>query len=283
MAKEFSDCLDEDKPISGQKFCCLSFISPEKILKEKKLFFFEEFLKYFDYEKSINTFKVFLDFLSFKYNIKKEEMMADFDQFTVDQKNKLLEYGILGEWKTFMEKEEDRCQKQFDIQHSFKTNVRGLKVRGVFSTQEEAELRAKMLRKVDAAHDIYVGPVGIWLPFEPEAYKTGKVNYLENELNNLMSEKIKNEKSAKETFEARVRNAKKKAIEDNIEKAQESGNKLTQSINEQGELISSQFDDIVKKLNDRDEVTSADIRRELFEGDNVRTKNRDLKKTNLKL
>ena len=28
-----ADLLDEDKPIANQKFCCLSFLSPEKILK----------------------------------------------------------------------------------------------------------------------------------------------------------------------------------------------------------------------------------------------------------
>ena len=32
------DLLDEDKPIAEQKFVCLSFISPEYIIK-KKLYF----------------------------------------------------------------------------------------------------------------------------------------------------------------------------------------------------------------------------------------------------
>ena len=29
---KYVDLLGEDKAISGQKFCCLSFLSPEKIL-----------------------------------------------------------------------------------------------------------------------------------------------------------------------------------------------------------------------------------------------------------
>ena len=41
------DLLDEDKPISGQKFVCLSFISPEDHIKNKDLFFFEKYLKTF--------------------------------------------------------------------------------------------------------------------------------------------------------------------------------------------------------------------------------------------
>jgi len=33
----YVDLLDEDKPISGQKFVCLSFISPEEHIKNKNL------------------------------------------------------------------------------------------------------------------------------------------------------------------------------------------------------------------------------------------------------
>ena len=36
-----------------------------------------------------------------------------------------------------------------------------------------------MLRKIDPHHDVFVGPVGMWMPWHPEAYKTGKVEYLE--------------------------------------------------------------------------------------------------------
>ena len=54
-----------------------------------------------------------------------------------------------------------------------------------------------MLRELDPHHDVYVGPVGLWIPFHPEAYKTGRVEYLEDELNQLMTEKKKNEEKAK--------------------------------------------------------------------------------------
>ena len=32
---KYIDLLDEDKPIAGQKFVCVSFVSPEEILKQK--------------------------------------------------------------------------------------------------------------------------------------------------------------------------------------------------------------------------------------------------------
>ena len=37
----YVDLLEEDKPISGQKFVCVSFVSPEKNLKQKNHFFFQ--------------------------------------------------------------------------------------------------------------------------------------------------------------------------------------------------------------------------------------------------
>ena len=57
------------------------------------------------------------------------------------------------------------------------------------------------MREVDPNHNVYVGPVGMWMPWEPEAYKTGRVEYLEEELNNLMHEKTKNEAKAKQEFD----------------------------------------------------------------------------------
>ena len=77
----------------------------------------------------------------------------------------------------------------------------------------------------------------MWTPLDPDAYKTGRIEFLEEELNQLHHEKMKNEKRAKEEFEKRLNDAKRKAIQDNIEKAKKSGNKLTQTMDEEGNLI----------------------------------------------
>ena len=63
---KYVDLLEEDKPISGQKFVCVSFVSPENVLKEKNHFFFEEFLKHYDFSKSVQKFSQFLNFLGYK-------------------------------------------------------------------------------------------------------------------------------------------------------------------------------------------------------------------------
>jgi hypothetical protein len=107
----------------------------------------------------------------------------------------------------------------------------------VYPTQEEAQNKCVALRKQDPNHDIFVGPVGIWIPWDPDAYKTGNVQFLEEELNQLHQEKIKNETYAKQEFDKRVLETKRKAIEENIKLAKKSGNVLTQTIDEDGNLI----------------------------------------------
>jgi hypothetical protein len=233
----YIDLCDEDPPIAGQKFACLSFVSPEKLLKQREMFIFEEFLKQWDFKKSMDKFFDFLHFVSFKYGLNVENVIKDYTDFIQEEGPKLREAGAEDEYKNFLDKNEEQLTHKFQKAHQFQTSVRGLKIRGVFPSQEEAELKCKKLRDLDPNHDILVGPVGLWLPWDPDAYKTGRVEFMEDELNQLHHEKMKNEEKAKEEFEKRVKDAKKKAIEDNIKKAQVSGNKLTQTIDEQGNLV----------------------------------------------
>jgi hypothetical protein len=261
------DLLDEDKPIAEQKFVCLSFISPENEIQNKERFFFSEYLKTYEFTKSMEKFNTFLNFVSFKYNIKTEEIMDEYASFLKTEQEGLHK-SVEGDYKTFMDNRETELSEMYNKEHSFQTSVRGIKVRGVFPTQSEAELRCKMIREVDPNHDVYVGPVGLWVPFHPEAYKTGNVQYLEKELNELMHEKKKNEDNAKMEFEKRVKESKLKAIQENVEKAKQTNNRLTQTINEKGELVS------IKNMNTQEKnlgvnASLEDIRKELFEGDDV--------------
>ena len=271
---KYVDLLEEDKAISGQKFVCVSFVSPENILKQKHDFMFGEFIKAFDFEKSMKKYNHFLNFISYKYNIDFEKLSGDFQEFVKEERDNLIDNSVSDEYKNFLDMHEDRLDKEFGETSGFQTSTRGLKIRGSFETQQEAELRCKMLREVDPNHDIYVAPVGMWVPWEPDAYKTGRVEYLEEELNQLMHEKTKNETKAKQEFDTRVKEAKRKAIEENIENAKQSGNKLTQTVDEEGNLIGvANMSTAEQALGDN--ATGADIRKELFEGENIRTTESD--------
>ena len=270
----YVDLLDEDKPIAGQKYVCLSFVSPEEILKDKNLFFFEKFLKHYDFKKSLDKYTQFLNFVSYKYSLDFSKLSTDFEEFVLEEKEKLIETTIEDDYKSFIDNSEKKLQEEFSELHNYQTNTRGIKIRGTFASQEEAELRCKMLRENDPNHDVYVGQVGLWMPFHPEAYKTGKVEYLEKELNELMYKKKENDETNKDEFNKRVKEAKRKAIEENIAKAQKEGNKLMQSIDEEGNLINADRMDVPGKNllfgdGERDDVSTADLRKELFDGENV--------------
>ena len=198
--------------------------------------------------------------------MKFDDIMNDFQEYIKSEKDTFTDDYVNEEYKNFLDVNEERLDDEFNTSYDFQTAVRGLKIRGTYSTQEEAELRCKLLREVDPNHNVYVGPVGMWMPWEPEAYKTGRVEYLEDELNQLMNEKNKNEAEAKQAFEKRVLDSKREAIKENIKIARESGNKLTQNINNEGQLYGVN-NTIESTLSSKENVTVADIRKELFEGD----------------
>ena len=269
----YVDLLDEDRSIAGQKYVCISFISPENIIKQKEMFYFQEFLKDFDFTKSMSKFHQFLNFVSYKYSLDFKKVSDDFEAFVKEEKSNLIETSVEDEYKNFLDRKEEELLKEYNEKYNFQTNVRGIKVRGVFETVQEAEMRCKLLREVDPHHDIYVGQVGIWMPWHPEAYKTGQVEYMEKELNDLMHEKMKNEAEAKKQFEQRIKDTRKKAIEENKKLARETGNKLTQNVDKDGNLVGiTNTNTILDSLGNKDEVTSADIKKELFQGENIITK-----------
>jgi len=274
---KYIDLLDEDKPIAQQKFVCVSFVSPEREIKAKELFFFEEFVKNWDLSKSVEKFSGLIAFISYKYNLDIEKLNEDMADFCKEEIAKLREESVLDDYKNFVDKNEERLDNAYNQTNDFQTSVRGLKIRGTYPTQEEAELRAKLLRETDQDFDVYVGPVGLWMPWDPEAYKTGRVEYLEEELNELMSKKKNNEGKARDYFNQRVKDAKVKAIEDNKRKAEESGNKLTQNITAEGELVGVRNTNTQEETLEGtgEEVTSADVRKELFEGNTIVTTETD--------
>jgi hypothetical protein len=279
----YVDLLDEDPAIAGQKFACMSFVSPERILKSKSEFLFQQFLNTWDMNKSLEKFTQFTNFLAFKYKLDAESVQGDLKEFVESEEAEIrTASAISDDYKNYIERFGDKLNEQFDRENKFCTSTRGVKVRGVFATQEEAEMMCKKLREIDPSHDVYVGSVGMWMPFHPEAYKTGKVEYLEDELNQLMKDKKTNEDKAKLEFEARIRETKAQAIEDNTKKAMESGNLLTQTLTNDGNLVN------VKNITEEDmesrivapdptdvssdkQTTSANVAADLFAEDNIAT------------
>ena len=211
------DYLDEDPEIPTQKYCIVSFISPEKVIKQKEKFFFEEFVKFMDYDWKIKGLEHFMVYLSKKYSLKVDDLLKDAEEFAKVRDEEIRQTDVPEQYQVFLLKHEKELQERFDNSVEFQTNVRGVKVRRSFATVEEAQVMAKVFQRKYPKDNLYIGKVGAWLPWDPSEHLMPEVEYAEKELNELMR-KYKENESNKEIFFAEEREAKVKAQKEENER-----------------------------------------------------------------
>jgi len=83
--------------------------------------------------------------------------------------------------------------------------MRGVKIRGVFDTIEEAKKRSEFVKKFDSKFDIYICQVGCWIPWSPNPNDLAEQEYSETQLNTLMKQYKQNIDDKDEMFETRKR------------------------------------------------------------------------------
>jgi hypothetical protein len=204
------DYLDEDPEIPTQKYCIVSFLSPEKVIKQKQEFAFEKFIQFMNYDWKVKGLEHFMAFLSKKYSIKIDDLLKDAEEFGKVRDAEIRATDVPEQWQVFLLKHEKELQEEFDNKVEFRTNIRGVKVRRSFPTVEEAQVMAKVLQRKYPKDNLYIGKVGAWLPWDPSEHLMPEVEYAEKELNELMRRYKENE-SNKEMFFAEERDAKIKA------------------------------------------------------------------------
>jgi hypothetical protein len=133
-------------------------------------------------------------------------------------------------------------------------SVRGIKVRGVYGTEQEARIKASELQKRDTLHNIYVAPVGKWLPWEDDPNKAHDEEYAEGELNRIMKGLKENQAKSKMLHEQRKN--------DLIEKTLKEQEKRKKKLDKKSDL--SNDDDLVNNKSSNDtkgqvELESVDI------------------------
>jgi len=211
------DFLHVDDPINGQKYVCLSFLSPENILKQKDIFVLNEFLQKFILENN----KELINKISKEYELdedKLKHLIGDIDYKNVNDK-----------FLDFKYSNNDILTDKFNEENDFRTNIRGIKVRGTYESKKEADIRAKILSKTDKNHNVFVGQVGYWLPWDPPQADSDKIDaeYQEKGLNELMKKYNENTEAKNQHFadmkqekinNAKQNNAKQNSIEDNLQK-----------------------------------------------------------------
>lgn len=227
--------LNDDPDIASQRWCLLSFISPENVLNRKDPFFFAAFLRQYELQVRTKAMEEFLVKTITKFNTQLEEesnklsgadlsgaaqicrksmlqmepFVQDFQKFVKDKQRELSASKLTEEYDEFLFKNQVQLEDEFYAKNDFRTTVRGLKIRGAYSTREEAESRAKKLQKMDADHNIFVGQVGKWLPWDPSPSAIQDQEYAEDQLNTLMK-KYKENEEAREIFHKEQRDRAKK-------------------------------------------------------------------------
>ena len=195
------DYLDEDPEIPTQRYCILSFLSPEKVIKQKTEFYNEKFVEWLDYDWKVKGMEHYIAFLSKKYNLKIDDLFKDLEEFRKIHNEDVKKTDIHEQHEIFLLKNEKDLETQFAEKVDFSTNVRGVKLRRVFANVEEAQTYAKVLQKRYPNDNIYLGKVGMWLPWDPSEHLMPEVEYAEQELNELMRKYKENEVNREIFFE----------------------------------------------------------------------------------
>jgi hypothetical protein len=197
------DFLDQDKPIRGQNFVCLSFISPEEVILKKEAFFFERYMSRI--AKDLN--ELFAG-LAAKYPNDEDGIRAIKDRHAA-----VFDAGAIHiDYASFVSENPD-LEKEYHEKNGFQTSIRGIKVRGVYDSIAEAQKRSELLKRQDNnKFNIFVAQVGCWCPWSPNPSELEEQEFAETQLNTLMKSYRDNMAQKEAFFEERKDELMKKAL-----------------------------------------------------------------------
>ena len=238
------DFLEVDPKIPAQNFVCLSFVSPDKVLKQKEMHFTTKFL---------------------------EHLFNSDDQYTNDMRDKMMNKEITIDYdtiKTFYEdwsySRKDKLESEFYEKNEFRTTMRGLKIRGTYDTHKEATIRAQVLRRKDPNFNVFVGQVGSWLPWDPECEQIQEQEYQEEMLNELVKkyqenlenrdniyDQLKEEQLKKAREDLKARKAKLAEEQEAVKESTEEDKKKIEELREIVDESDKQYYENMKKMNEQ--------------------------------
>lgn len=195
VAKE--DFLDQDPELRGQKYACVSFISPEDALRDKEVFKISQFLGHLATDVS-----TLLDNLVAKFEGNAD--VADMVRALRERHDYLATDGALeGEYRLFADMNSQRLESEFYEKNQFRTSIRGIKIRGVYDSVKEAQKRAETIRTFDKQFDVWIAEVGCWCPWNPNVNDVESQEFPESQLNTLMSKYKENQARRDLVYEER--------------------------------------------------------------------------------
>jgi hypothetical protein len=110
-------------------------------------------------------------------------------------------------------------------------NAKGIKIRGVYNTMEEAKKRCEQIRQFDKVFNVFVGEVGSWLPWDDDPESAEEAVYAEEKLNQLMKSFKEQQVKAKEYHELRKQQQVEQSIKSSQTNADEKSSEEDKDIN----------------------------------------------------
>ena len=205
---------------------------------KKDVFFFEKFLNNYEVQwktknleaflaKQVNDFNGKMDAEAARLDsedqrkgadicrasrVRLDDMLTSYQDYLKKNAKELNQTKIKEDYENFMYMNGKKLEDDFHAANDFQTTVRGLKIRGSYGSQEEASARAKKLQKSDGVHNIFVGEVGRWLPWDPSPNNVQEQEYAEDQLNTLMKS-YKDNEEARDQFYGKNPDLKKEAFQ----------------------------------------------------------------------
>lgn len=230
------DLCDLDRPIKGQRKCCISFASPPITnIEKRENFIMNEYLKLFLSQYT----EIVLKHVSADFELNKDDVLEKYG--FMKRVTDSLENFSDKKWKETKESHEQIITNNFftanindmlvmynqfrrdnmaELRQSLEEKYPrecfeyAVKIRGNYSTSAKANRRSDDLMKKDKHNKIYVADVGAWLPVCPPDSCIGRQKTIDKQLNKLMWSHRKNILYADRFFKERIN----EQVEDKIRK-----------------------------------------------------------------
>jgi hypothetical protein len=144
-----------------------------------------------------------------KNRLSVDNVLSGYTQFVKSNQDSITKTTIAEAYDEYMFVQKQKLEEEFYALNDFHTSMRGVKVRGVYGNTKEAELKAKKLQSKDKYHNIFMGEVGKWTPWDPSPNEVKDQEYNNDQLNTLMKKYKENEDSREKFFDERTKGAPK--------------------------------------------------------------------------
>lgn len=177
------DYLQQDAPVRGQKYFCVSFVSPSDVVLDKQEFALRKFLESFSRSagEALDECRAVAADAGCGAPERLDRLRQTYSHiFSGD--------ALLEAFRTYRDKNAESIDRDYVEAHGNRTSVCGLKVRGVYEDMESATARAEALVKGDPHFHVFVGEVGCWCPWSPNPEDLKSEVYAEEQLNALVKQ-----------------------------------------------------------------------------------------------